>query len=212
MSPVIWVLPSNLYFFHKKSILKEYWYINKSTSQQYQYHLWLNDHLDYCARGKSYVKVIWSVVWSWPWWLWCVETLATYPSRRKNFEQAAWSSAFEWSSENEIFSMWAQKSTLWQNLPGRMTFWCSSQQIGRAVGQGAFPLLPRYPLSKQAVSHFWPFLLLGIDLGVVILPNSKLLCVLIHGRSCSAWKDLTPLIHHFHFHLSLSLSLCHFRN
>ena len=85
-----------------------------------------------------------------------------------------------------IYSQCGQKNNLWQYLPGRMTFWCSSQQIGRAVGQGAFPLLPRYPLSKQAVSNFWPFLLFGIDLGVVILPNSKLLCVLIHGRSCSA--------------------------
>ena len=94
--------------------------------------------------------------------------------------------------------MWAQKSTLWQNLPGRMTFWCSSQPTGRAVGQGAFPLLPRYPWSEKAVSHFWPFLLFVINFCVVILPNSKLFCVLVHGRSCSAWKDLTPLIHHFH--------------
>ena len=156
-----------------------------------------NNHLDYCARGKSYVKVTLSVEWSWSWWLLCAGTLATYPSRRKNFELAAWSWVSGWSSEKDIFSLWA-KNNLWQNLPGRMTFWCSSQQIGRAVGQGAFPLLPRYPFSEKAVRHFWPFLLFGNDLGVVILPNSKLLCVLMHGRSCSAWKDLTPLIHHFH--------------
>ena len=112
----------------------------------------------------------------------------------------------------KIYSHCGQKNNLWQYLPGRMTFWCSSQQIGRAVGQGAFPLLPRYPSSEQAVSHFWPFLLFGIILGVVILPNSKLLCVLMHGRSCSPGKDLTPLIRHFHFHLSLSLSLCQIQN
>ena len=194
------MLPPNLYFFHKKSILKEYWYINKSTSQQHQYHLWLITITLIAVRGGS-LMWRWFRVWSGVgrggcgvWRLW--RHIRPVGRTSNKLLEAGLSGEVL----KMIYSQCGQKNSLWQNLPGRMTFWCSSQQIGRAVGQGAFPLLPRYPLSEQAVSHFC-YLVLILVWWITIGDIAKFEIALC----ADAWKILLSLKGLDSFDSSLSL-------